>query len=513
MPQTTRKTQIVLPGWSLGLNRDADPAQLSIEESPDALNVEFGLRGAVSKRAGYQEWDTTPTGVGRLMGTWKTLAGVNHIFHVDADGTIWNGTAAPLTDSTKDVGTASAPTEYPVAMTVFENIVYFTARNADPAASFDGASWSDITLTDFDGTASRFPAAAFLATHHQRVFAANVQNSSGTRSPSAVYWSEKDDPTDWESTEFIDFDPEGGSEITSMVQFGESLVVFTRNSVQLLTGKSPASFARYVLDSQLGTESPGTVVPVGGRLFFFDAQTGVHSFDGATFEQLDTPINQYILDGQAFGSRHKAFAFFFENRYFLSIPWGADDYPSRMFVYDLRNGAWTEWDYGVPAAVVVDGTIYGSAADNASTIFTLMDGTDDDGSAISSYFYTAWIVPDETPSVKNRAHRIDSVWTAYSSAPDVTLEVRRNYDTGAALYQQTFSLDSGGSLWGTMVWGTDVWGGNSDEVITRMRGLNSRWYALQLAVVCNGLSDQFQVNRMAMTTSALEGKRGGDPSV
>lgn len=49
----TQIESIRLPGWTGGLNTEADEFQLEPDESPDCMNVYFGLRGAIIKRPGY----------------------------------------------------------------------------------------------------------------------------------------------------------------------------------------------------------------------------------------------------------------------------------------------------------------------------------------------------------------------------------------------------------------------------------------------------------------------------
>ena len=58
MPRRDNIETIRLPGWTGGLNTDADPFQLETDEVSDAMNIVFGLRGAVSKRQGFTRYDS-----------------------------------------------------------------------------------------------------------------------------------------------------------------------------------------------------------------------------------------------------------------------------------------------------------------------------------------------------------------------------------------------------------------------------------------------------------------------
>ena len=47
-----------LKGFPKGLNRESDPYLLEEGEVPDALNVDFGSRGEVTRRDGYSRFDS-----------------------------------------------------------------------------------------------------------------------------------------------------------------------------------------------------------------------------------------------------------------------------------------------------------------------------------------------------------------------------------------------------------------------------------------------------------------------
>jgi hypothetical protein len=499
---------VAYPGWVGGINRDADPYQLEPTESPDALNVDFGLRGAVSSRGGYVEWDDTPPSAGRSMFVWDRPVGGKILYYVAANGAIYSGTGSPLSTNVETVGTVSASIDYQAPIANLNGKTYFTSPQAEGPYSHDGSTWTELGEADFDGSAGDFPRAAFLAVHHQRMFAANVWNSSDVRFPSAVYWSEVDDPETWESTSFIDFSPESGAEITGLVQYAESLVVFTRSTVQMLTGKSPLSFARFVLEQQLGTDAPGTIVSVGGQLIFFDPRTGVWAFDGAGFVEVDEPISVYLRTGINFSNRHKCVAWFSGNRYYLSVPWGASTTPSRTFVRDMRTGAWSEYDYGVTAAVLWDEDVLGSSPRSLTGVYTLNSGTNDDGVAIESYLRTGWMTPSDTPLALHRLRRLDTVWGAVANAT-VTLEAYLDFDTISPAASYAIDTDPGGFIWGTSLWG-DLWGPAVEELMARVDGLNFRWRAIQFRVVVDALDDAFELNRMAAIYSSGSRIRGID---
>lgn len=510
----SRRTEIrliTLPGWKLGLNKDADPYQLTEEETPDAQNVDFGPRGSVSKRKGYSPWSEAGSLVAtpRAMESWKTVTGSQHMFYVANDGTILGGTSAPLTDSTKDVGSWSLNEEYRVGIASLNDVIYFTSLGIGAnIASYDGSSWSNVTATQFNGAGGKFPKAQHVVTHHDRIFAGNVKTQSGTRYASRVYWSDALDAETWTASSYIDFDPDDGQQITALVAFGETLVIFKDHRLQLLTGKSEDSFSRYNLDSEIGTTSPGTIVPYSNALYFFDPSTGVHLFDGAAIHPLDEAINLYILNGQNRSASYKNYAYMHEGRYFLNICWGGDTFPSRTFVYDLGTQSWAEYDYGVPASAVFANKLYGGGPRNTTGIYQLQNGLNDDGSAIEAYFKTAWISPEDDPSSKHRLRRVDSVWEALGDF-DIQLNMFRDFRGDTVLYEQLIDTDPTFVGWGVGLWGEMLWGTPADEILSITTGWgNIRWRAVQFEARSTGAADDWRLNRLTLAYSSLERARG-----
>lgn len=508
MPVRNEIKTLDLEGFVLGLNKDADPFQLTPQESPDALNVDFGLRGEVSKRMGYSRFDSPPTAENfHHFGIWEEQGGATHKIAVaDGNGSVYHGTATALTDSTFDLGTTSGEINYHIGMASLNNKVYLTSLRTGSILSWDGTTWTSITAANFAGVANRFPRSRQVVTKHDRIFAANVRSSGGTNFRSRVYWSDPLDAETWQSNSFIDFDPDDGSEIKAMVGFGEDLVIFKDHSVQLLAGRSEESFTRFVLDSQLGTVSPYAVVPMGDLLIFFDRDHGVWGFDGAGFRSLDERINNYLLDGINYGDAYKAKAFVRRSKLYLSVPWGADAYNSRTFVFDRRTESWTEYDYGVMGAADDAGVYLAVNNRNAEGIYQLFTTNDDNGVAVDAYFYTPWMVP-EGPETKSRVRRLDTTWSAKGDF-DIDVTMYRDFFNSGAYRQQVINTDPGGSLWGTFQWGVDDWGGSTEQIHSRTTGWGQRFRSVQWRFGVNGLGEDFQLNRATIHISSLNRVRG-----
>lgn len=508
MPERNPIQTIDLQGFVQGLNRDADPFLLELDEVPDCLNVDFGLRGEVSKRAGYQRYDTAgAANVNEQLTVWTRLAGGTYlVVFRESNGGIYYSTGTSFTDSGLTFSAASTDRDYIISAAALNDVLYCSSLRTNGPRSFDGTTWTAMTGTDFDGTASRFPRARHLATHSDRIFAANVRTqTSSTSYRSRLYWSDLLDAETWSANSYIDFDPDDGEEITGMLPFGEDLVVFKNHSVQILAGRSEASFTRYKLDSQIGTYSPKTIQSVGGFLIFFDRDSGVHAFDGSAFAEIGEKVDSYILDGMNYTEAHIAASFVRRNRYYLSVPWGSDTYNSRTFVYDLRTQAWTEYDYGfTDAARLSDGYVSVNNR-NAVGVFDLFTGVNDASNVVNAHFKTPWLAP-EGPDTKARIRRLDTTWSAIGDT-DVHVEMYRDFSPDAYI-AQVVNTNPGGALFGTAKFGQDKFGTAAEQVLSRTTGWGQRFRTCQFKVYVDGAAEDFQLNTMTMHVSTLGRVRG-----
>lgn len=500
MPIQEPISPIELKGWVGGLNRQADPYQLEETEVPDCINVDFGLRGSVSKRRGYTEYSSA-TAQSFFIFEWDGT--IIHVFSTQVNYLVGTTTTDTSTD---DFAAASSARDYAIVAASMNDKIYLTSVRASASGpiTYDGTTWSNIANSDFDGSSGVFPRARALVAAHERIFALNVRTDGGTDYKSRMYWSNPLDAETWDALDWIDIAPDDGTEITGAVLFGEQIVIFKERSMFVLAGTDEDTFTLYPIDSALGTHCPGTITNVGPELYFFDHLTGVHSFDGSGFKRRDDKINTYLLDGVNESVIYKAVGFAYRGRWFLSVPWGAATENSRTFVYDPRIDAWTEYDYGFADAVIDGTTPLAVGVNSTDGVFHMFTGQDDNGSDIAAYVRTGWLAPT-TPSVKHRIRRLDLTMSAKGDY-DITVNMRRDFaqDTYKS---KTINTNPGGALYGTAVYGVDAYGIGSDQVLSRTTGWGDRWRVCQFEFREDAQGD-FQVNRMVMQTSSLRRTRG-----
>lgn len=495
---------IVIAGWPGGLNKESDPLQVESTELAEALNVDVGLQGAVSKRKGYTRFDDASlTAILLDIVTWRRLGGAEFLLGAAAGGNIWYGSTTAFSSRATGWGAPTGAADYPVAWASLNNNLYVSSLRGN-TQKFDGTNWSTISDITLNGSGTEFPRARHLVSLHERMFAFNVEIGAGLFR-SRMYFSQAGDPETWDALDWIDFQPDDGQEITAAAAFGETIVVFKNHSMHLLSGTDPNSFTRYPVDSKIGCESPNTVVADGNVLRFFDFRSGVWEFDGAGFQKIDDKINSYLLDGINVGQQHLAAAFMWKSKYYLSVPWGTDGYNSRTFVYDTRTKAWSEWTIGVSGMAAREQTAYVGGPKNAQGVFSFLDSNSDNGTAIEASVKTGWISP-KTPAVKYRVRRVDTAFSALGNF-DVTLNMYRDF--GSDVYQmKTVNTNPGGFLWGTGVWGEDAWGTGVDQVYARNTGWGKRWRTMAIEFSENTVTGTFQVNRMVLHLSSMGTVRG-----
>lgn len=548
MALRTPTNVVPIGGWVRGLNRDVFELQLGLDEIPDLINVDIGLRGEVNARDGYARYDTVVamSGIAQLLYPYKPATGTDKFVAVRRDGDIWDSVdGTSWIDSTETFGGEAGPREYQINPAMLNDDLFLFSLRGN-TRRWDGTSWVEITNKTLDNTgtalAPQAPQAATATVHNNRIWAGSVV-ANGTTSRSRVMWSvtpvevtsgewsgvlnealtdvetdadfdggvgtlpslpvviqinaEKmlvtansgnntsgtftiergyasttpaahaDDDTiaivsddtggnRWKATSFIDVDEDDGTEVRHIVSFQSNLIIFKDYSTYVLSGVDEDSFTLYPVDDEVGCLSPQTVALSESDLFFLDPTEGVHVFDGVKMTRIDTAINNYLIGGMNQSKAHLAFGHFFEGKYYLSVPWGSDTYNSRTFVFDTRNGAWTEYDIGWFHIAEWESLSYMAGAENGAGIFTFQQGdADDNGTPFSWYFETAWFPQASQQGMTRHRLRRADLWL---EADDGTMTVAAYVDgVESAVWTQAVTastnrirLPAYGALWETM---------------------------------------------------------------
>lgn len=501
MPNTPLEA-ISLRGWAAGVNLQADDATIQQDELSLCENISFGLNGELAKRKGYSEYTTSKhasMAAGHFLFYWNQLGSANDYFiYVDSDGDVHSETGTDFSTAADfDIGAATGVDDYPVAGATFENVFYLTSLRANPR-SFNGTSWTEITDTTLDGTASaEFPKASFLAVKHERVFAANI-NNNGTRERSRIRWSRVGQADSWESTSWIDVDPDDGTEITGIVPFADGIVVFKEKAMFFLSGVDANTFTLFPIDSTIGTQSPGSIAVTESDVFFLDNTKGIFRFDGAEVIKVSDKIESDLLDTISFANRQYAKGYFFRTSYYLSMHDGtANNY---QWVYDTRNEAWSRWTNGFHGAATRDGIMYVVGAldeDNNLDIgiYKWLDTEADNGTAYNVRAITGWLSPQgDFSAMRFRIRYIDVV--AKEGAGTLNVKLYEDFKTST-------------STTGTV----DLDNNNFDHVYRRVHfvpALQSGRTTFQLEFQMDSATNRFDISGVDVMVSPRKRQRGGN---
>jgi len=116
------------------------------------------------------------------------------------------------------------------------------ANGKDPLKKWDGLT-DEIEDIPVEGSP---PILTTVTTHHNRVWGVDAENRSRVR------YSDILDPEKWGAFSFMDFNPEDGDYITSMLRYGQNLIVSKLRSQALLVGNKSTNYNISWLDSEQG---------------------------------------------------------------------------------------------------------------------------------------------------------------------------------------------------------------------------------------------------------------------
>ena len=178
--------------------------------------------------------------------------------------------------------------------------------------------------------------------------------------------------------------------ITALTPFSEGqLIVFKRNSIHLITNVyNLDASATYEVTRQLGCVSRRSVTSVGDQVFFL-SDNGVHGLttginaDASTStpvallktrnDPLSAPIND-IIEGINYDAADKATGIYYNNRYYLAIPYGTGQTRNnRVIVYNTLNKQWESIDT-FPSGVYIDDLLITTYSEQKRLFATSREG-------------------------------------------------------------------------------------------------------------------------------------------
>lgn len=347
-----------------GLNLREPAGMIQDDELSSCLNFDIGRAGELTKRTGFailHDATTLPNAPVEILGHYKTLNYSQII--AKCGGSLWRSSdGASWTEIPLTVPVAEYYTYNPgVSLALLWNVDTggsaadsMTVTVEDYATN---ASWGvqyankfyilrhDELMLEWDGASLSIlpdtPRATYGMVYKDRLFTCNwrIENEE-----SRLKYSEPGDFADWPVENFIDVNQGDGDHLTCCAIIHDLLIVFkTQTTWALYTTGAPVQWVLRNSNPEIGCISKSTPREIEGFLYFVGVR-GVYKTDGNIYEDISSSIEPVFNDRVIADSTVDVdSAAWWEDRYILFFHPTASTY--RYFIYHLRTGGWTEWEF------------------------------------------------------------------------------------------------------------------------------------------------------------------------
>ena len=316
-------------------------------------------------------------------------------------------------------------------------------------------SYNGTSVTD-EGTASSDPPKCkFIATHTNRIFAANTENFNDEVAASDLL-----DGSNWASSFQFRVGGGEGDPITGIISwYNFNLLVFKTRSIHVVsTDPAQASAANWQvhrIDNTVGCVGHRTLAQAGPDVFFL-ARDGIRTVrtilsgaQSSVSEPISIPIDD-IIGRINWGMASRACATFWGNKYMLSVPLDSSTTNNYTIIYNTVSrswsGYWIGWTpnaFGVSSFSDNPKMVFG---DSSGNIMTWQDFVLDDSEAVASYQDNG---SDYESMVVSRGHVFgDYLSTKLGNHVDIELETST---VGCHCVDLSLSTDEGNKLRDAMI--------------------------------------------------------------
>jgi len=342
--------------------------------------------GSATIHAPDRVWGTTSTTFSSTIGQWRDGYDVAqdievsfaqfvdrmYLADLDSDLHYWDGTGMvkqggkvrAITVTTAGSGYTSATaivTGPDLGGTMPELIVTVAGGAVTGVTVVDGGSgYSGAPTVTIIGNGSGATATATVSPPPASLrLIVNAENrlfgvGSGTNR-NTLYASDLLDPSVWDLTNSIVVNGDDGDQITAVVPYYKNrLIVFKKRRVFQVDipndATSAADWVVSIISNNTGCVATGTAVQVSSDILFL-SDNGIRSLVRSAaddFSSVGIPISEIVKDViQSINTDaiRVATAIYYDNRYFLAIPTGSNDYNDTLLVYNTAlnafEGTWS----------------------------------------------------------------------------------------------------------------------------------------------------------------------------
>ena len=339
-----------------GFKSTSDYTDLEDTETNDSRNVLYDQDGDIKQRKGSLKLlntrlnPTSSTSRFNITGHYyyEKLSTNSASYNVVAcGGTLYNYTSACATVIRSGLNTSSE------TFWTFTQIQDFRSASDDIVVGTNGIDelqmWNgsaSAILLSANTSATQVPIGKYLLQHENRIYVANITDSTDVDSPVKVMRTGFGSDGAPDPHRFLEAFYVGGSdrngEVQGQMQLGEWIIYYTRNSVWRF---SPG--LGDVNDLELVTENIGLFAPYSlvntCDWHIFLSERGIYSFDGKTFTHLSAKIDDLVLKNSSPNNlRFSKAVFDHENNmykiYFPEQSWNRPSRNNMGLAFDLRGG-------------------------------------------------------------------------------------------------------------------------------------------------------------------------------
>ena len=357
-----RGTPFLQSGFTGGLNTIADPYDLEPNEARECLNVTSTIHGSIRKRFGSTQFIGASIPAGTLESLFAvTVSGTNWLIAADSEKLYSINTAKEITTIGEGFTSGKwscvvAPESKEVAS---EGPVYLT--NGKDATQYWTGAEKATKVKEWTGLkdANHYEKAPYVPQGKYMVYAGNRIWMTGVAGDTSAVWfsgrvaigegGERCDPSSWPRGNVVEatgggvvrFDASDGYPITGIGLVGPYVVVFKEYKTWVIHNLNTGENRK--LADTIGCIANRSIVETSHGTFFLTADQGVYLTNGSTLTEMSLKIRPTLLKINA-KNRENAAGEYWNNHYYLSIPFEASETNNRTFDYDTQLKAWWPHD-------------------------------------------------------------------------------------------------------------------------------------------------------------------------
>jgi hypothetical protein len=345
-----------------------------------------------------------------------------------------------------------------------------------------GKQWDGTTVSDIanlGGTPSH------IIAHQNRLFVVDPSD------PCKVRFSALFDFTSWRNVDFFYVpNPKSPDWISGLVVFQDNLVVMTRKTKHVVFGSDLSSFQRRQALGTKGAVSQEAIAVDRNYVYFLADDKNLYRWNGVEDEWLSEKVEPLL---RQINDISKVRLHIYRNQLRLYYPSGTDTVANDMLLLELSkkdSNKYLEWFHDNGRAVAgslewdQDNNELIEFSSKVGAIYNGETGESDLGKIISFRYWTHY-KPYGSGAAKDRIKRFRP-YVRPSSTPYV-LRVGKDVDFADKPQMADWTVDAGGTIWGTFVWGDGSLWGDGKKLIDDKVPMSGRGKHTQYRFECDEL--------------------------